>query len=103
MSTARFQEVLEARLAGEETETSVVGAEKCESTLPSGAVASDLLDHPSLANVGKAALSVVGRAGIIGAGLYVFGEREHLVRNSLAGSLAVETFVLAYLGLKRKA
>lgn len=36
------------------------------------------------------------RAGVIGAGLYVAGERERLVRNALAGALAVEVGVLLF-------
>lgn len=36
------------------------------------------------------------RAGIIGAGLYAVGDREHTVRNALAGALAVEVGVLLF-------
>ncbi len=36
------------------------------------------------------------RAGLIGAGLYVAGERQHLVRNALAGALAVELGVILW-------
>lgn len=38
--------------------------------------------------------SVVWRSAIIGAGMYVAGGRERLLRNAVAGSLAVEVFVL---------
>jgi hypothetical protein len=36
------------------------------------------------------------RAGLIGAGLYVAGERQNLTRNALAGALAVEIGVLFF-------
>ena len=36
------------------------------------------------------------RAALIGVGLAVVGQRDHLVRNAIAGAAAVEVFVLAY-------
>lgn len=36
------------------------------------------------------------RATLIGAGLYAAGERSHLVRNAVAGALAVELGVLVW-------
>lgn len=42
------------------------------------------------------------RAALIGAGMYVFGNRENTVRNALAGSAAIETFVLAWTAVTRK-
>lgn len=40
--------------------------------------------------------STLLRASLIGAGLYVVGSRERLVRNALAGALAVEIGVLLF-------
>jgi len=37
-----------------------------------------------------------GRALLISIGMAVFGEREHLLRNSVAGALGIEAFVLGY-------
>lgn len=37
-----------------------------------------------------------GRALLIGVGLAVVGEREHLLKYSIAGALGIEAFVLAY-------
>ena len=42
--------------------------------------------------------SALGRATLIGAGMYVAGERQNVVRNAVAGALAIEVFVLAYVG-----
>jgi hypothetical protein len=36
------------------------------------------------------------RAALVGAGLVVAGERTHVIRNAVAGSLAIETFVLGW-------
>lgn len=40
--------------------------------------------------------STLLRASLIGAGLYVAGDREHTIRNALAGALAVEVGVLLF-------
>ncbi len=40
------------------------------------------------------------RAGLIGVGMFVAGEREHLIRNSLAGSAGIEVFVLGWVWLR---
>jgi len=40
------------------------------------------------------------RAGLVGAGLLVAGERTHVVRNAVAGSLAIEAFVLGWAAWK---
>lgn len=42
------------------------------------------------------------RSVLVGAGLLVAGERTHVVRNAIAGSLAIETFVLAWAAWKLK-
>ncbi len=39
----------------------------------------------------------VGRSALVGSGMYLAGEREHLVRNSLAGGAAIEFFVVLYI------
>lgn len=36
------------------------------------------------------------RAGIIGAGLYVSGQRRNIVRTALVSSMAIEAFVLCW-------
>jgi len=41
-------------------------------------------------------IHTAGRAALIGVGLAIAGEREHLVRNSLAGAIALEAFLLVY-------
>jgi hypothetical protein len=42
------------------------------------------------------------RAGLVGAGLLVAGERTHVIRNAIAGSLAIEAFVLGWAAWKLK-
>jgi hypothetical protein len=39
----------------------------------------------------------VGRSALVGIGMYLAGERDHLVRNSLAGGAAIEAFVVAWI------
>jgi hypothetical protein len=36
------------------------------------------------------------RAGLIGGGLYAAGQREGLAKSAIAGSLAIELFVLGW-------
>lgn len=64
--------------------------------MPSYEAACDLYrgDEGAIWAVG---LGLLSRAIIIGLGLYVAGERENLVRNALAGSIAVELFVLGWV------
>jgi hypothetical protein len=68
------------------------GAAPC-AALPSGQAAYALMHGDP-----GALLRVLGytafRALLIGAGLFAFGNREHLVRNSIAGALGVEAYVL---------
>ncbi len=40
--------------------------------------------------------SFVERSFLIGLGMYVFGERENLMQNSIAGSFAIEVYLLIY-------
>ena len=49
------------------------------------------------AAVWKVGLGFGSRAAVIGLGLFVAGERRNLVRNALAGSAAVEAFVLGWV------
>jgi hypothetical protein len=65
-------------------------------TLPSAGSAAALVRGEPQA-LPKVLLHTAGRAVLIGIGLAIVGEREHLMRNALAGALAVEAFVLAYL------
>lgn len=67
--------------------------------LPSGSSALSLVQGRPGA-IGGVFLHTMLRAGLIGAGLAIAGERKHLVRNALAGSLAVEAFVLGFMWWK---
>ena len=55
-------------------------------------------------DVGPGLVGVVGssllRALLIAGGLYVVGERDHLIRNALGASAAIELFVLAWVAKK---
>jgi hypothetical protein len=68
--------------------------------LPSGQAAYNLVSGDW-----SALLPVVGtmlaRSALIGTGMAIGGEREHLVRNAVCGGLAVETFVLVWAAYKR--
>lgn len=44
--------------------------------------------------VGKLILSTLGRSTVIGAGLFIAGERRHLVKYSLFAATAIEIMVL---------
>jgi|GEM_PF-1823514 hypothetical protein len=73
----------------------------CPAALPSGSSAAALLggDWRALPlAVGHTAL----RATLVGAGLYLAGERDpkRLVKNAAAGSLAIEAFVLGWAAWK---
>lgn len=63
-------------------------------TLPSVSSAEAFwLDQPG--SVAKLLLSTLGRSTVIAAGLYVAGERRHLVKYSLYAATAIELMVLA--------
>jgi len=48
-------------------------------------------------------LSTAGRAALIGSGLYVLGgQRENLLKLSLAGAVGIEVFVLAWAAFAEK-
>lgn len=71
------------------------------SALPSGSSAVALLGGDLSALPGVIGYTAV-RGALIGAGLFVAGEREHLVRNAAAGALAIEVFVLGWAAWKRR-
>lgn len=65
--------------------------------LPSASSAMQLIEGDT-SGIAPALLHTVLRAGLIGAGLYTSGIRgKDLVRGSVAGSLAIELFVLGYM------
>jgi len=71
----------------------------CPAALPSGSSASALLNGDPGAlpiAIGHTLL----RSVLVGTGLMVAGERAHVVRNAIAGSLAIETFVLGWAAWK---
>jgi hypothetical protein len=67
--------------------------------LPSGSSAVALLSG-DLRALPVAVAHTVLRSGLVGAGMLVAGERKHVVRNAIAGSLAIEAFVLAWAAWK---
>lgn len=74
----------------------------CPVPLPSMSSAQGLVDGIPGA-LPKALAHTVGRAGIIGAGLFAAGFRgKDLFKGAFAGAIAIETFVLLYLKLKSK-
>jgi hypothetical protein len=64
--------------------------------LPSADHAGRLLDGDLKALPGVA-FDVVGRAALIGTGIYVAGERQHVMKYALGGALAIEAFVMFWL------
>lgn len=68
--------------------------------LPSGTSAAALVSGDWKA-LPTAVLHTALRAALIGSGLLVAGERANTVRNAVAGSLAIEAFVLAWAAWKR--
>ena len=72
----------------------------CPAALPSGSSAAALIGGDWSA-LPLAVAHTVLRSGLVGAGLLVAGERTHVVRNAVAGSLAIEAFVLSWAAWKR--
>jgi hypothetical protein len=64
-----------------------------ETTLPSVASAEDFWNGNPGGLMGVI-VSTALRAGLVGVGLAIAGERKNLVKYSLAGALAIEAFVL---------
>lgn len=77
-------------------------AEKHPCTLPSGVAACRLIEGDAAAVPSVLGWTAV-RAIAIAAGLYAVGARKHLVRNSVAASVAVEVLVLGHVALRRRA
>lgn len=65
------------------------------SDLPSGTAAKALVRGDAGA-LGPVIGYTLLRAGLIGAGLYAAGDRQHLVQHAVAASVAVEIFVLIW-------
>ena len=71
----------------------------CPAALPSGSSAAALVGG-DMSALPLAVGHTIVRAALVGAGLIVAGERSHVIRNAVAGSLAIETFVLAWAAWK---
>jgi hypothetical protein len=69
--------------------------------LPSAEAACGLVEGKS-GSLAKVIGTTALRAALIGVGLAVAGERQHLVRNSVAGALGIELFVLGWALFARK-
>jgi hypothetical protein len=67
--------------------------------LPSGSSAVALIGG-DLRALPLAAAHTAVRAALVGAGLLAAGERAHVVKKAVAGSLAIEAFVLAWAAWK---
>jgi hypothetical protein len=69
-------------------------------TLPSSETAVTLVRGDVAAGLIGVIGSTLLRSVIIMGGLYVVGERAHLIRNALGASTAIELFVLAWVARK---
>lgn len=70
-------------------------------SLPSGESASDFLEGKS-GSTARLTMHFLGRAVLIGTGLAVAGVRgKELAKLSLAGSAAIEAFVLGYAAVNK--
>lgn len=70
-------------------------------TLPSAGSAAALV-RGDVAAVPLVLWHTLVRATLIGIGLAVVGQREHLVRNAIAGAAAIEVFVLGYQYVRQR-
>ena len=70
-------------------------------SLPSSESVARLVSGDPLA-IPLIARDLVTRAAMIGAGMYIAGQRENLVRNALAGSAAIESFVILWVFAKSR-
>lgn len=75
-------------------------SEQCD-TLPSAQSAAALVRGESGSFVRVVGHTLL-RAGLIGVGLAIAGEREKLVRYSVAGALGIEAFVIGYAYWQRR-
>lgn len=71
-------------------------------TLPSSESAYNLVTNPSIGTALVVGRDTLVRGALIAIGMYIAGERKHLVRNALGGAIAIEAFVLAYTWAKTK-
>lgn len=63
--------------------------------LPSGEAAMHLVNgRPG--GLSRTILCTLGRAALLGVGMWAGGKRENLGRDALAGALGIEAFVLAW-------
>jgi hypothetical protein len=76
-----------------------VGDSPAYGALPSGSSALALVGGDAGA-LPKVLLHTGLRAALVGVGLFAAGERAHVVRNAVAGSLAIEAFVLGWAAWK---
>lgn len=67
-------------------------------TLPSARSANRLVNGDPWA-IFAVVRDVLFRAVLIGAGMWLVGARDNLTMNAIAGSVAIETFVIGYLSL----
>jgi hypothetical protein len=67
--------------------------------LPSGSSAVALLGGDWNALPGVVGYTIL-RGALIGAGMLAAGERKHVVRNAVAGTLAIEAFVIGWAAWK---
>lgn len=65
------------------------------SALPSGRAAVDLVNGKPGGLV-KTVACTLGRAALIGTGMWLGGKRENLGRDAVAGAVGIEAFVLAW-------
>lgn len=64
-------------------------------TLPSGRAAVDLVNGKP-GGLTKTIACTLGRAALIGTGMWLGGKRENLGRDAVAGAVGIEAFVLAW-------
>lgn len=71
----------------------------CSAALPSGTSAYQLMSGDLKGLVGVVG-HTIGRSVLVGVGMAIAGERQHLIRNSLGGALGIEAFVLVWAAWK---
>ena len=69
-------------------------------TLPSSDAAVKLVRGDIASGLPGVIGTALLRGALIAGGLYVVGERTHLIRNALGASAAIEMFVLAWVAKK---
>jgi hypothetical protein len=69
--------------------------------LPSGTSAYRLMTGDPSGIVGVIG-HTLGRSVLVGTGMAIGGEREHLIRNAIAGALGIEAFVLVWAAWKAR-